>query len=61
MLALFYALMGLASTVGMTVALRQKNKKLKVQYYLLSSLLLFVSAFLFLNELPNFDFSRYFE
>lgn len=61
MLALFYALMGLASTVGMTVALRQKNKKMKVRYYLLSSFVLFVSAFLFLNELPNFDFSRFFE
>ncbi|WP_312653769.1 hypothetical protein [Proteiniclasticum sp.] len=59
MKALLYAIIGIGSTIWMNDTQEQKNKKGRLIKLLLSSILIFISMFLFINEVSEIDFTKY--
>lgn len=59
MLLVLYFIFAMASITGMSFAWKQKNTTKKISYFTLSSILLFLFAYLFQMELRTVDWTPF--
>lgn len=59
MKAVIYAILGILSTTGIQFSFKQKDKIKKIFYFILSSIMLLLSLYLFIIEINKIDFTKF--
>lgn len=59
MKAVIYVILGILSATGIQFSFKQKDKRKKIFYFILSSIMLLLSLYLFIIEINKIDFTKF--